>query len=184
MCRDAGVTSVGGTRPVDERSRGPTSSQEETSMRGIRSRLGLALPLAIAIAISATASALAGGAAEITRFDVTFPVDEVDPADCFDGTMHVTGSERVVGQRVDLGDNDFRLHGTLTDAIDVAFSNGSTGAWTTDEHFSFVLRGDDAVSTNVHRDTTAVYDSDGQFIGQVTFRIVEHFTTAGGVVRV
>jgi hypothetical protein len=151
---------------------------------GMRSRLRLALPLAIVIAVSATAPALAAGAAEITRFDITFPVDEVDPADCFDGTAHVTGTERVVGQRVDLGDNNFRLHGTLTDAITVAFSNGSTGVWTTQEHFSFVLRGDDAVSTNVHRDTTAVYDSNGQFIGQVSFRIVEHFTTAGGVVRV
>ena len=153
-------------------------------IKGVRSTLRLALPLAIVIAVSAMAPALAAGAAEITRFDVSFPVDAVDPADCFDGTAHVTGSERVVGQRVDLGDNNFRLHGTLTDAITVAFSNGSTGVWTTQEHFSFVLRGDNDVSTNVHRDTTAVYDSNGEFIGQVSFRIVEHFTTVDGVVRV
>lgn len=142
-----------------------------------------ALPLAVAIALSGTSPANAG-LAEISSFDITIPVDEVLPADCFDGTMHVTGTTRIVGQRVDLGDNNFRLHGTLTDAIDVAFSNGSTGVWTTDEHFSFSIRGDDGVITNVHRDTTAVYDSSGQFIGTVTFRVVEHFTVVGGIVRV
>ena len=98
--------------------------------------------------------------------------------------MHLTGTERIVGQLVDLGDDNFRLHGTRTDAIDVAFSNGSTGAWTTAEHFSFSVRGDDANVTNVHRDTTAVYDSSGQFTGTVSFRVVEHFTVVDGIVRV
>ncbi len=149
----------------------------------MRSRLRHALPLAVAIALSATAPATAGPA-EVTRFDITIAIDVVDPDDCFGGTMHVTGTERIVGQRVDLGDDNFRLHGTLTDALDVAFSNGTTGVWTTDEHFSFTLRGDDVGFTGVHRDTTAVYDSSGQFIGQVSFRVVEHFTDTGGIVRV
>ena len=149
----------------------------------MRPRLRHAVLLAVASALSATTPATAGPA-EIIRFDITSPIDVIDPADCFDGTMHVTGTERVVGQRVDLGDDNFRLHGTLTDALDVAFSDGTTGVWTTKEHFSFSLRSGDAVSTLVHRDTTAVYDSSGQFIGEVSFRIVEHFTDAGGIVRV
>jgi len=149
----------------------------------MRSRLRRALLLAVAIALSATAPASAGPV-EITSFDVTIPVDEVFPADCFDGTMHLTGTERVVGQRVDLGDDNFRLHATLTDAFDVAFSDGTTGVWTTAEHFSFSLRGDDAGFTGAHRDTTAIYDRNGRFIGQVSFREVEHFTITGGIMRV
>jgi hypothetical protein len=148
-----------------------------------RSRLRHALPLAIVIAVAATTPSLADGP-EITRLDFTFLVDEVDPADCFEGTMHVTGSEHVVGQIVDLGDNHFQFHATVTDAIDVAFSNGWTGAWTTDEHFAFLARGDDGGYTNVHRDATAVYDSSGQLVGHVSFRVVEHLTIAGGIPRV
>jgi len=98
--------------------------------------------------------------------------------------MQLTGSERVVGPSVDLGDNTFRVHDTLTDAIDVAFSDGTTGVWTTVEHFSVSVRGDDGGVTNVHRDTTAVYDGSGQFIGRMSFRVVEHVTVAGGIVRV
>jgi hypothetical protein len=154
------------------------------SRSGARAALLACLPvLAVAIALSVATPATAGRA-EITRFDVTSPIDEVLPADCFDGTMHVTGTERVVGQRIDLGDNNFRVHGTLTDAIDVAFSNGRTGVWTTVERFSFSVRGDGGGFTNVHRDTTAIYDTSGQFIGRVSFRVVEHLTVAGGVVRV
>ena len=148
-----------------------------------RSRLRHALPLAILIGLSATTPAVADPAV-VTPFDITTAVDEVLPADCFDGTMHVTGAERVVGQRVDLGNNNFRVHATLTDAIDVTFSNGASGVWITDEHFTFAARGDDAVFTAAHRDTTAVHDSSGAFIGQVSFRVVEHFTVVGGVVRV
>src|SRR5688572_29920393 len=117
MCRNAGGTSVGGTSTQLTEVAMRSFARAPRDIRGVRSRLRLALSLAIAMAVSLTAPALAAGAADITRFDVTFPVDAVDPADCFDGTAHVTGSERVVGQRVDLGDNNFRLHGTLTDAI-------------------------------------------------------------------
>ena len=148
-------------------------------LRGSR----LVLLLGSAIALSATPAANAGRA-EIGSVDTTFPVDEVVPADCFDGTMHATGTERIAGRVVELGDNNFRFHGTITDAIDIAFSNGWTGVWTTNEHFSFSVRGGDQAYTNVHRDTTAVYDNTGQFIGTVSFRVVEHVTVAGGIVRV
>ena len=96
----------------------------------------------------------------------------------------MSGTERIVGQIVDLGDDNFRFHGTLTDEFDVAFSNGWTGVWATVEHFSLTFRGDDGPFTDVHRDTTAVYDTNGQFVGTVSFRVVEHVTIAGGVVRV
>ena len=115
---------------------------------------------------------------------MTTVVDVVAPADCFDGTMHLTGTERLVGQAVNLGDNNFRFHATLTDAFDVAFSNGWTGVWTTVERFALAFRGDDGPLTSVHRDTTAVYDTNGQFVGTVSFRVVEHITVAGGIVRV
>jgi hypothetical protein len=147
--------------------------------RGFRA----ALLLAIAIGLSASSAANAGRP-EIIRSDTAEPLDVVVPADCFDGTMHITGTERMVSQVVDFGGGNFRYHGTLTDDFDVAFSNGWTGAWTTLEHFSFSTRGDDDAFTNVHRDTTAVYDSNGQRIGTVTFHVVEHHTIVDGIARV
>jgi hypothetical protein len=151
-------------------------------VQGLRSRTSRAvLPIALAAALFGTSPV---SAAEVSTFDISVPIDEVAPADCFDGTMHVVGTERIAGRRVDLGDDDFRMHGTISDAFDVAFSNGWTGTWTTAERFSFSVRGSNRSVTNVHRDTTAVYDSSGRFIGTVTFRVVEHLTVAGGVVRV
>lgn len=171
-------------RSASEAHRHPAGCRRAPRATGaMRSRLRRALPLAIVIAVAVTTPALAGGP-EITRLDFTFPVDEVVPADCFEGTMHATGSERVVGQIVDLGDNHFQFHATLTDAIDVAFSNGWTGVWTAHEHFAFLARGDDGGVTNVHRDVTAVYDSSGHLVGHVSFRVVEHLTVAGGIPRV
>ena len=141
------------------------------------------LPAVIMVSAVLSGTAFARPA-EITPVDFTEVIDVVLPADCFDGTMHVTGTERIVGQIVDLGDENSRFHGTLTDDLDVAFSNGMTGAWTTDEHFSLIFRVDDEVQTNVHRDTTAVYDSSGEFVGEVSFRVVEHVTVVDGIARV
>ena len=147
--------------------------------RGFRA----ALLLAIAIGLSASSAANAGRP-EIIRSDTAEPLDVVVPADCFDGTMHAIGTTRIVGQIVELGEDNSRFHGTITEAIDIAFSNGATGAWTTTERFAFSTRGDDETFTNVHRDTTEVFDSSGQFIGTVSFREVEHHTIVDGNVRV
>jgi len=122
----------------------------------------------------------------ISHFDNTTQLDVVQPADCnIDGTEHFVGPERVFGQVVEHPDGSTNVVGNLTDDLTVEFSNGWTGVFTTKEHFAINTGANgNQVLTNVHRDSTPVRDQNGVLIGVISFRVVEHFTFANGVLRV
>ena len=142
--------------------------------------------VAAATVLVLPAAPAAAAKPDITWFDDTVTLDVMSPADCFAGTQHVIGAERTAGQAVAHPDGRISLHGTVSDHLAVQFSNGWTGTWTGTDRFSFTGNGTGSRQefTNVHRDTTQVYDQTGAFVGKVTFRVVEHFTVVDATVRV
>lgn len=124
--------------------------------------------------------------ATVLRFEFTTPFTDFVPDDCRpDITATVTGTEVLVGQRVDTPppSSGFLLHGLITSTFTIQFSDGSYGVGESRDRFAapFVVNGpgqEKAISgfTFAHVDTVTVYDAGGQVIGTNTFRAVEHIT--------
>lgn len=141
--------------------------------------------LATAVMLAAPVASAQAAPVVISDFDSTIQLDVVQPADCVEGTEHLVGRERVSGQVVEHPDGSTHVVGDLTDDLTVDFSNGWTGVFTTTEHFAINTKADGhQILTNVHRDMTPVRDQDGATVGVISFRAVEHFTFANGVLRV
>jgi hypothetical protein len=145
----------------------------------------LAISIAVLAVLAGPATVRAAGT---EPFDVTFPLSETGLVDdCFGATGGVLeGTGHEFGRVVSVGGNAV-IQGREVDEGIITFSDGSTAVIASRDQFSLVDRtsGDGVfVNTNAHVDTATSYDANGNVLGTTTFRLVEHITIAGGVVRV
>ena len=122
--------------------------------------------------------------ATLVRFEFTTPFTDFVPTDdCrSDLSATVTGTEVLVGQRVETPSSGFRLHGLITATFTIRFSDGSYGVGESSDRFAApeVINASQqtaiSVVTFAHVDSVTIYDAGGQVIGTATFRLVEHIT--------
>lgn len=166
----------------------PVSEVNCHGLRGRNAAITLTRLCRLACLIAAALLLPAGTAhaeATVLRFEFTTPFTDFVPSDdCRpDLSATVTGTEVLVGQRVETPSGGFRLHGSITSTFTIQFSDGSYGVGESTDHFAapFVINGPGqesatSVSTFAHVDSVKVYNSDGQVIGTATFHSVEHIT--------
>jgi hypothetical protein len=168
-----------------------TAVRGRVPARALAVRVAAIIPgrrLAALLGAAAVSVALAGpasAAATVGRFTVTNsgpPIAISD--DCRGVTGTLAGTDVLDYQVVDTG-TTFHFEGTdsSTDLL-FTFSDGSYGTGGFVDRLSFNAGPGATEFTNAHSDSATLYTADGQLLYSLTFRLVEHFTVAGNVVRV
>jgi hypothetical protein len=126
----------------------------------------------------------ASAATTVTRETTVAPIDAQGLTDdCRPGiTGSLTGTETVKFQVV-TSQGDHRIL-TVTDVINIAWSDGSYTVGGSVDHISInVVGGETIVFTNAHEDSGDTYSADGVFLYRGTFHLVERITLVDGDIK-